>query len=190
MTSIISSCSDDQVRNKTYNKDWFQSRLWEERPNSIICRLGLPETPPPPRAEGWSAEGGVAESMEDLDFMSTISGGHPKLAMAFNVVGIKAGVVEPPSNLFLDVSHQFPLPRWNSSSPMAEPLWNLSLLSLSKKLKMLTCFFCFLKLYENEMKTWLLHRSIYTSIDHEALDIKWWRNLWLTFYPQWFDKGK
>lgn len=113
-----------KIETNTYSRAWFQSMLGEESPNPIICN----SPPPPPPADSWSscstmeaAVEAAAESIVDLDFMSTISVDHPKLAMAFNVVDIDDDAGEVPlSNLFLDdVSHQLPLPSWNSSAMAA-----------------------------------------------------------------------
>ena len=106
---------------------------WElERPKPIKCKLGSAAAAAAEESEpcsfgptSWKTIGELVpetdtESMEDLDFMSTIFSvdDHPKLPKLFSAE--EAGDV-PASNRFdLDESHQFPVV-WNSSAMTLNP---------------------------------------------------------------------
>lgn len=120
---------------RTYNKAWFQSMAWElERPKPIKCKLGSAAAAAAEESEpcsfgptSWKTIGELVpetdtESMEDLDFMSTIFSvdDHPKLPKLFSAE--EAGDVPASYRFDLDESHQFPV------------VWNSSAMTLTRKL--------------------------------------------------------
>lgn len=109
--------------NCTYSKAWCQSTAWGERLRPIICKLGSTHS----ELLSWSLwvsrkvselPGTEAESIEEFALISSWLDHTKLLPLLSSAMDDETEGDDPPWNLLLAESHQFPpqIPVWNSSA--------------------------------------------------------------------------